>query len=317
MTNKNIFRELGGLDPDLIAKAAPDVPQKKSTNKTWLKWGSIAACLCLIITATVIMIPYINRDDSGTQSPDISYAIAINGFLYNPLSQPELFCKKYPELENITEKITTGHKYLISDEDLGEYIGTVPAIEDAGLPAGKAYHWYAYPNLDSIIIIERKGKYSFYVSDGFIFSYESINSSSSILEKYKLPDSALNLEVLDFGVILTDKAEIAEMCAIMSNKQHDAELAYRNRIWEAWLNEKGDVGVSFDGTDFTYSNPQIHEEFAEYYGENIKTIIVNTNNGFEITIRVDLKFNYFFMNNKTFNLSQSESEQLSVLLKIK
>lgn len=49
MTNKNIYRELGGLDPDLIAKAAPDVPQKKPANKTWVKWASIAACLALAI----------------------------------------------------------------------------------------------------------------------------------------------------------------------------------------------------------------------------------------------------------------------------
>lgn len=49
MTNKNIFRELGGLDPDLIAKAAPDVVQKKPANKTWIKWASLAACFALVI----------------------------------------------------------------------------------------------------------------------------------------------------------------------------------------------------------------------------------------------------------------------------
>lgn len=260
------------------------------------------------------MIPYLNRDDSGTQSPDISYAVAINGYLYDPLSQPTTFYEKYPELETVTKKITTGYKYLISAEDLGDYIGTVGALDKAHLPEGKAYHWLAYPNLDSIVIVEREGKYSFYVSEGYIFSSESINSSSSILEKYNLPDSAISLDVLDSDIIITDKSEIAEICAIISNKQHDAEFSYRNRIWEAWQSEKGDVGVGFDGTDFSYSNPQIHEEFAHYFGENIKTIIVNTENGFEITLRVDLKFNYFLINNKTFNLSQAEVEQLSNML---
>ena len=33
MTSKDIFREMGGLDPDLIMKAAPGLPQKKSVNK--------------------------------------------------------------------------------------------------------------------------------------------------------------------------------------------------------------------------------------------------------------------------------------------
>ena len=314
MTNKDLYREFGNIDPAMVEAAAPSQKLKSKKRNTWTKWVSIAACFCLIITATIIVIPYMNSNDSGTQSPDISYAVAINGFSYEPIYLPETFYEKYPELENVTEKITTGHKYHISAEDLGAYIGTVPALDKAHLPEGKAYHWLAYPNLDSIIIVEREGKYSFYVSDGYIFSSESINNSSSILDKYRLPDSALNLEVLDSEVIITDKAEIADICEIISNKEHDAELSYRNRIWEAWQSEKGDVGVSFDGTDFSYSNPQIHEEFAHYFGENIKTIIVTTENGFEITLRVDLKYNYFLLNNKTFNLSQGEVEQLSNLL---
>lgn len=63
MTNKNIFRELGGLDPDLIAKAAPDVPQKKNANKTWVKWASLAACFCLILIAAFAIIPMFNDGD--------------------------------------------------------------------------------------------------------------------------------------------------------------------------------------------------------------------------------------------------------------
>lgn len=314
MTNKDLYREFGNIDFDMVEAAAPAKKLKSKKRNAWTKWVSIAACFCLIITATIIMIPYMNSNDSGTQSPDISYAVAINGFLYEPLSQPTTFYEKYPELENVTEKITTGYKYLISAEDLGDYIGTVPALDKAHLPEGKAYHWSVYPDLASIIIVEHDGKYSFYVSEGDIFSSASINGSSSILEKYNLPDAALNLDVLDSEIIITDKSKIAEICAIISNKQHDAEFSYTNRIWEAWQSEKGDVGVSFDGTDFSYSNPQIHEEFAHYFGENIKTIVVNTENGFEITIRVDLKFNYFLINNKTFNLSQAEAEQLSNLL---
>ena len=63
---------VGHIDDDLITAAAEC--KKKTKHSPWLKWGSIAACFCLIITASIIMIPYLNRDDSGTQSPDISYA---------------------------------------------------------------------------------------------------------------------------------------------------------------------------------------------------------------------------------------------------
>ena len=62
MTNKNIFRELGGLDPDLIAKAAPDVA-RKSKHKTFVKWGSIAACFMVMVMAAALIIPMFNGSD--------------------------------------------------------------------------------------------------------------------------------------------------------------------------------------------------------------------------------------------------------------
>jgi len=318
MKTPKIAISIGHIDDDLITAATKSRNNKRSY---WVKWVSIAACFCLIITAAIIMIPYMSSSDNNdglTQSSDsMSYAMAINGFLYEPLSLPETFYEKYPELENITEKITTGYRYRISAEDIGEYIEIVPALETAHLPEGKAYHWSAYPNLDSIIIVEREGMYSFFVSEGYIFPSESIDNSSSILAKHKLPESAVNFEVEDYALIITDKSVIAEICAIFSNKEHDADHSYRNRIWEAWRSEKGDAGVSFDGTDFSYSNPQIHEEFAHFFAENIRSIIVNTENGFEIVLRVDLKYNYILINNKTFNLTQRDSDQLSILINIK
>lgn len=51
MTNKNIFREMGGLDPDLIMKAAPaEKAKKKSLKNVWVKWGAIAACFALMLS---------------------------------------------------------------------------------------------------------------------------------------------------------------------------------------------------------------------------------------------------------------------------
>lgn len=62
MTNTNLLQAIGRIDPKLIADAAPDVPQKKSANKTWIKWASLAACLCLIITASIVILPSVIDD---------------------------------------------------------------------------------------------------------------------------------------------------------------------------------------------------------------------------------------------------------------
>lgn len=55
MTNTNLLQAMGRIDPKLIADAAPDVPQKKRTNKMWVKCASaVAACLVLVIAVTFI-----------------------------------------------------------------------------------------------------------------------------------------------------------------------------------------------------------------------------------------------------------------------
>ena len=43
MTNKNIYRNLGNLDPTLIAKAAPDEKVIIQKKNTWVRWASLAA----------------------------------------------------------------------------------------------------------------------------------------------------------------------------------------------------------------------------------------------------------------------------------
>lgn len=48
MTNTNLLQAMGRIDPKLITDAAPDIMQKKSANRVWLKRGTMAACLCLV-----------------------------------------------------------------------------------------------------------------------------------------------------------------------------------------------------------------------------------------------------------------------------
>ena len=317
--NREIISEaMGNISSRHIKEAAEFKAEEKPhrSKNAWMKWASLAACFCLIISLGIYFAlknPFAEPSDKDAQNPDIVYAQYINGYLYEQIFNPEPHYQKYPELKNVAESITTGYKFNLSEKDLGEYIGIAPALDKANLPEGKAYHWLAYPNLDSIIIVERKGKYSLYFFSGEVY-LEDTQSSSSVFGKYNLPEKVVSMENLNSEEIITDKAQIAEICEILSNKQHDSEFVYRDRIWEAWLSEKGEVGVSYDGTYFSYSNPEIHEEFAAYFGENIKTIIINTTNGFEITLRVDLRFSYFILNNKTFNLSQDEVERLGGLI---
>ena len=62
MTNKNIYKSLGGLDPELIMKAAPDNKVQKKSN-IMARWIVVAACIALIIGA-VIALPMLTRNPS-------------------------------------------------------------------------------------------------------------------------------------------------------------------------------------------------------------------------------------------------------------
>ncbi len=77
MTNANLLHAMGRIDPKLIADASPDIPQKKSVNKTWKKWVSIAACFVLIFCA-VIVLPMLREDEPASQLPT-----DINNIIWN------------------------------------------------------------------------------------------------------------------------------------------------------------------------------------------------------------------------------------------
>ena len=73
MTNRNLLQAMGRIDPKLIAEAAPDVPQKKSTNKMWVRWGAWVACICLMIAGafTAFQLGLFDNIDLGDGNPEI------------------------------------------------------------------------------------------------------------------------------------------------------------------------------------------------------------------------------------------------------
>ena len=64
MTQKNLLDAMGRIDAKLITEAAPDTPYRENRNKTWVKWGAIAACFCLILAAFFMTIPHLLPDNN-------------------------------------------------------------------------------------------------------------------------------------------------------------------------------------------------------------------------------------------------------------
>ena len=79
MTNKNIYMNLGGLDPELIAKAAPAEKVQKKKRRTWVKWSSMAACLVIFVMVGALIIPMLNGNPITIGGVDRNYGVEISG----------------------------------------------------------------------------------------------------------------------------------------------------------------------------------------------------------------------------------------------
>ena len=55
MTNMNIYKSLGGLDPALVAMAAPAERVRKKKKTAWIGWVSAAACFVLLFSVSAWM----------------------------------------------------------------------------------------------------------------------------------------------------------------------------------------------------------------------------------------------------------------------
>ena len=51
MSGKRLFRAMRQIDAQLILDAAPGEWKKARKGSMWVKWGALAACLCVLITA--------------------------------------------------------------------------------------------------------------------------------------------------------------------------------------------------------------------------------------------------------------------------
>lgn len=80
MISKDIFKALRGIDPQFILDAAPDQSKRKNRKPLWLKWGALAACLCLIIGLVITFVLIDSTMEDPTYTP----------MIFNANQSPEL-----------------------------------------------------------------------------------------------------------------------------------------------------------------------------------------------------------------------------------
>lgn len=163
MTSKVISDAITNISAEYIEKAADYTVVKKARNPVWVKWAAMAACLCLVVIAT-IMATNINK---GTQNHEDLLAEAVGfqmkGVWYYPITFEERkeFNLVSPEDIGLSEE----NKYIITKEDLGEQMGVIEDCPKEALIGLPVYHFASWAEDDRICIVDACGTYAFYVGD--------------------------------------------------------------------------------------------------------------------------------------------------------
>ena len=90
MNRKDLYNAVNEVDEDILERSETASRNKKKT--VWLKWGAIAACLCLVVS---IVIPVLrpkggpgNQDPVG-DFPEVAALLYFNGALYKCCDIPQ------------------------------------------------------------------------------------------------------------------------------------------------------------------------------------------------------------------------------------
>ena len=62
MTNLELLQAMGRIDPNLIVRAAPDAATSPRRKGSRIKWGSLAACMCLAVGLCLLAVTFMTRD---------------------------------------------------------------------------------------------------------------------------------------------------------------------------------------------------------------------------------------------------------------
>ena len=158
-----LYNSITNVDNQFIEEAQAINHKKKAKKPGWLKWGALAACLCLIIygafTIPNLLAPTSENNkqlDAGTldgdpagyeQTADIAPMICINRALYQIVgNQPDLLGKEdeFSYLGEISSKVSSSQKPTEDFQANDDIIGS------------KVYQY------DECIVVEINGQYWLY-----------------------------------------------------------------------------------------------------------------------------------------------------------
>lgn len=312
------------IDPAYI-EAADVKPKKKKS--VWVKWGAMAACLCLVIGGIAAYQTGVFDDPTGSigTGEDDSIAAACGFYLgdnkaavYYPISFDE--AKDY----GLVPEGASGVKdiFSITEDDIGELMGIVMGCGDEALNGCNVYHFSKYPEKDSICIVDTPNGYKFFVCSWLNIESEIGTNSDVFLSAYDLPESLETMELLasDWQHIanVTDPATVMAVLEILAGKTNIGLEASERRFAQAWYDAYGndDVHYSEEVGHCVYRGMDLSDKAHALWSNGERIIRITTENGYRLDIDYFPSVRMFQCTDGYYELSPNEAEALNSLLQL-
>ena len=319
---------------DLSYLEAADVRVAKK-NHCWIRWGALAACLCLIVG----FVMYECTKFYERYTEDI-YCFCLD----------ESYPNVYMAISNETLKQLGLQSYKIKKADIGEKMGVTSECQNEKMNGRPVYHFAKYPDKDFICIVDAPSGYAFYTAGLFkgIRETETVGTSSDLIfEAYGLPESIEKTEIYTGETYLFDIADpqITEnIFALLSGKSNIGSKAYHQHQAQVWYEAYGNDDIVYDpqtGTcgvrtkDSDKSLPfsadesgstvaqnaappgwSVYEKARALWNKDMRTIVITTVRGYRININYFPSTRIFNIMGGYYELSEEESETFNDLLQI-
>ena len=128
----------------------------KIFKQSVVKWLMIALCLCL----TGCSLGKNAADSPAADSPLHDIGFEFENIRYGTIGFEERI--RYGLVDSGEISLTPENTYKITQKDLGEKMGTVELPYGNGTESADVYHFAAYPDYDSICIVDTPDGYVFY-----------------------------------------------------------------------------------------------------------------------------------------------------------
>ena len=317
MTGNELLDKLSLIDPAYVEEAER-TPQKRSYS--WLKFGALAACLCLIIIGVVLQREPTDRIQNIVSNQLLAFPISLDSApaaLYHPISFEDR--QKYGLVPADAIGLDESNTYHITESDLGEWMGAVSSCGDESLIGCDVYHFAKYPDKDSICIVDTPTGYAFYVCH-WLYTEPAIGDTADVLlAVYDLPQSLETMELLTPSLQpikeITDPTAMDAVFALISGKTNMGLAESNRRFAQAWYDAYGneDVFFSEEAGYCKYRDVASIEKAQALWTEGEQGILITTERGYQMTIDFFPAVGVVSIGNGYYELTAAETELLRSL----